>query len=260
MRTRIIVIVIALVVVAALGAGGWWLWANFGEGAEGDGGPLSASGTVEAEKIVVSSVIAGRIDSVVASEGATVASGTVLFTLDDELLQLQVQQAQAGVDAAQAALDQARKDDAANEEIRQAEARVDQANAALRMSQVQAGYATISAPTAGVLSEVVATVGENASPGKTLATLSNLKSLYVTVYIPETRIADVKLNAGAKVAAEGSDREFSAKVVYIADEAEFTPSNIETEEQRVKLVYKVRLEVDNIGDTLKPGMPVDVEF
>ncbi len=260
MRKRIVTIVLVLIVAAGLGAGGWWAWVNYGDTGTSDTGVLSASGTVEAEEVVVSSVIAGRIRSVVASEGATIASGTVLFTLDDELLRLQEEQARAGLDAAQAAAEKARKDKLTKEELRQADARVDQADAALRMTQVQTQYATISAPGAGVLVEVVANVGENASPGKTLARILDLRTLYVTVYIPETRVGDVAIGAGARVVADGSDREFSAKVVYIADEAEFTPSNIETKEQRAKLVYKVRLEVDNIADTLKPGMPVTVEF
>ncbi|MDZ4064625.1 MAG: hypothetical protein U1E22_08180, partial [Coriobacteriia bacterium] len=64
----------------------------------------------------------------------------------------------------------------------------------------------------------------------------------------------------ATVTTDSSSREFDARVTFIASQAEFTPSNIETRDQRVKLVYEVRLDIPDSGDVLKPGMPVDVRF
>lgn len=259
MKKRILIVLVIVLLLAAAGAGGWWAWITYGTGtAEED--VLGGSGTVEANEVAVSSVIAGRIASVSAEEGAAVTSGTVLFTIESDILQLQVDQADAGLKAAEAALAQARADKLTQAEIDQAQARVDQAAAAKNMAEVQLAYASIAAPMDGVITQVTASVGETAGSGKTLATIADLETLYVSIYVPETLIGDIEIGKAATILTDSSSSVFDAEVVYIASEAEFTPSNIETKEQRVKLVYEVRLEVTDTGDVLKPGMPVDVEF
>lgn len=258
MKKRIIIVVV-LLLIAAGAAGGWWWWTTYGQDATTED-VLGGSGTIEAREVAISSLIAGRIATVDAEEGAEVASGTVLFTLDTELLQLQVTQAEAGVTAAQAALDQARSDKATTAEIARAQARLDQANAAKQIATAQLGYATIAAPMTGTVTKLTASLGENANPGKTLATIADLSTLYVSIYISETNIGEIALGDLATITTNSSESDFSGEVVFIASEAEFTPSNIETKEQRVKLVYEVRLEVTDSGDVLKPGMPVDAAF
>lgn len=260
MKKRVIVAVIILVVVAALVAGGWWAWTEYGDAAPVDTSALSGSGTVEADEISVSSLIGGLVTSVDASEGDSVTSGTALFTLDDAMLLAQVDQATAGVKAAQATLDQAKTDKKTAQEITRAEAGLEEAKAALAIAQIQAGYASVTAPADGVVTQVAISEGENAQPGRTLATITDLGRLYVSIYVPETRISEVSIGDRASVTSQGSSRTFEGQVVFIASQAEFTPSNLQTAEQRAKLVYEVRLEIDNIGDELKPGMPVDVEF
>jgi len=259
MKKRILIVLIVVVLLAAAGAGGWWAWVTYGNGTAEDE-VLGGSGTVEANEIAVSSVLAGRIAEVRAEEGAEVASGTVLFTLEDDLLRLQVDQADAGLEAAEAALAQARADQLTPAEINQAQARVDQALAAKKMAEVQLAYAEVLAPMDGVITQVTASAGETAGSGKTLATIADLDTLFVSIYIPETQIGEITLGRSATISTDSSSQVFDGEVVYIASEAEFTPSNIETREQRVKLVYEVRLEVTDPGDVLKPGMPVDVEF
>jgi len=128
------------------------------------------------------------------------------------------------------------------------------------MAQAQQSYTSITAPVSGTITSVVGAVGENAAPGKTLATIADLDDLQVSVYIPETRIGEVRLGQKAIVYVDSSDTAFDAEVTFISSNAEFTPSNVETKEQRVKLVYEVRLRVTNASDVLKPGMPADVEL
>ena len=252
-------IIIAIIVIAALAGGGWWAWTTWGDGgATAD--VLGGSGTIEADEIAISSVISGKILSADAQEGSAVTSGTTLFTLDGSLLALQVQQAEAGVKAAEAALAKVRADKGTQPEIDQAQARVDQAKAALEAVKVQQGYATVAAPMDGVLTQVTASIGENASPGKTLATIADLERLHVSIYVAETQIGQIKLGDTATIVTDSTNKTFTGKVTFIASQAEFTPSNIETKEQRVKLVYEVRLEIDSTDDALKPGMPADVTF
>lgn len=260
MKKRIVIVVVILLLLAGAGGAGWWWWVTYGQESEPAEGVLGGSGTIEAEEITIASLIGGRIVEVPAEEGSEVTSGTVLFSLDTELLQLQVDQAAAGVKAAQAALDQATADAAGAAEIARMQARLDQANAAQKIAEAQLSYATIASPMDGTVTHVLASVGENAAPGKTLATIADLSLLHVRIFIPETRIADVSLGDTAVVVTDSADREFRGRVVFIASEAEFTPSNVETKEQRVKLVYEVRLELDDPSEVLKPGMPVDVEF
>ena len=257
---RVVITVLVLVLIAALVAGGWWLWTEYGADAFATSDQSTLSGTVEAEESQVSSVIAGRIASVSATEGAQVTAGTALFKIDDAVLAAQVKQAEAGVRAAQAALDQAKSDNLSSAEIAAAQAKLDQANAVLEAANAQLGYTTVSAATDGVITAVAANVGENASAGKALATISNLARLHVSVYVAETDIGNVKLGQSATITTDSSSDAFGGIVDFIASEAEFTPSNIETKEQRVKLVYEVRIAIQGAQDVLKPGMPVDVEL
>jgi len=251
-------IVIVLVVLALAAALGWWLWSTYGNGSANTNGTRTLTGTVEAAETQVSSVMAGRIVSSSATEGVIVKKGQIVFKLDDSLLALQVSQAEAGVRAAEASLAQAKKDKLSSAEIAAAQARLDQANDALSMARVQRGYTVIVAPTAGVITAVAANAGENASPGRALATVSDLERLHVSVYVPETEIGQVQLGQNASITTDSSSDTFRGRVDFISSQAEFTPSNIETKEQRVKLVYEVRVRIENGGDVLKPGMPVDV--
>lgn len=254
-------IIIAVVVVAALAGAGWWAWVTYGDGAdEPESATIAASGTVEAEQIAVSALVAGRVETLSVEPGDEVRAGDVLLELDNELLELQVEQAEAGVRAAQASLNQLTSDAASQAARDQAQARLDQATATRDMAAVQAGYASVTAPVAGRVISVSIAGGENVSPGRTLVTIADLSRLYVSVYVPETEIAQLQVGVSATVTTGSSAESFEASVVRIASEAEFTPANVETKEQRVKLVYEVRLEVRNRADALKPGMPVDVAF
>ena len=80
------------------------------------------------------------------------------------------------------------------------------------------------------------------------------------VFVPETRIGDVKVGQTATVTTDSSDGRYPGTVEFIASQAEFTPNNVETKDQRVKLVYEVRVRVTDTSGTLKAGMPVDVTF
>ncbi len=256
MKKRIPVVI----AIIAIAGAAWWGYTTYLADGDDDVAVLGGSGTIEADEVSVSPLLAGRIATATAIEGTPVSDGDVLFMLSSDIIDAQVAQAEAGVRAAEAMLTQVKDDDGTKAEIAQAVARVDQAKAALSMVQAQQSYTTIAAPVSGTLTSVVGAVGENAAPGKTLATIANLDDLKVSVYIPETRIGEVRLGQKAIVYVDSSDTAFNAEVTFISSSAEFTPSNVETKEQRVKLVYEVRLRVTNSNDVLKPGMPADVEL
>lgn len=253
-RPPIAVLVIVVLLVAG-GLGYWW-WSSQQTAANG---ALTASGAVELTEYQIAPAMAGRIETVTVSEGDAVKAGAVIATLDRRALELQLAQAAAGVTAAEAAVTQA-KNDGTDAEVKAAKARLTQAKAGAALAKVQLSYATVTAPHAGVVSAVAANAGQNASPGKTIATLSDTSDLFVRVFVPETRIGDVKLGAKASVTTDSSDATYPGVVEFIASQAEFTPNNVETKEQRVKLVYEVRVRLSDTTGTLKAGMPVDVTF
>lgn len=253
MNKRIAIIAI----VAVLGTAGYLAYRQFFPAATASAG-LSASGTVEATEVAVTPLASGRIVSVAATEGARVTKGEALFVLDDSVAKLQVRQAQAGVNAATAARDQAVRDHKSTAEVAAARAQLDQAAAQLELARLQLSYCSVTAPVDGTLLEIALDAGENAAPGKTLATIGRLDALTVSVYVPETEIGTVRLGAPVTVTSDGGATA-KGTVTFIASEAEFTPSSIETKDQRVKLVYKVRVSIGGPAG-FKPGMPADVTF
>jgi len=189
-----------------------------------------------------------------------VKKGDVLYRLDPSLLKLSVSQAHAGVSAAKANYKHVKdKSSSTKADKAAAKAQYTQAKAAEKMAKVQLGYATITSPIDGIVSNLAVHEGENATPGSTLAMLSDTGNLTVTIYIPENRIGEVKIGQEGTLSTD-STKQYAAKVTYISSQAEFTPSSIETKDQRVKLVYQVKLTITDSGASseLKPGMPADV--
>jgi multidrug resistance efflux pump len=103
--------------------------------------------------------------------------------------------------------------------------------------------------------------GEVIQVGMTAMTIAKLDKLKVTVYISEDRYGEVKLGDIASLSVDSFPGEaFSASVTRIADQAEYTPRNVQTKEERQTTVYAIELSVENPDGKLKPGMPVDVTF
>jgi HlyD family secretion protein len=245
-----------ILLVLSLVAGGYFWWRS-AQATESTG--LSASGSVEAQQYQVASVIAGRVMKVAASEGDVVKQGQTLVVLDQSALKLQVEQAEQGVKAARAALTNA-KEDGTDADVTAARARLNQADAAVDLAKIQLGYATVTAPHSGVVVTLTTNAGENAGPGRTLLTLSDPGDLFVRVFVPEMQIGNVKIGQRATVTADSVSEPYPGTVSFVASEAQFTPNNVETKDQRTKLVFEVRVRISDSSGALKAGMPVDVTF
>lgn len=166
-------------------------------------------------------------------------------------------QARASLDRAKATLDLV-KAGARKETIDQARARIDQAEAALGVSQSRLAAATLTAPHQGVVLSEGARSGEYVSPGTPVATIGDLAEVWLRAYIAEPDLGRVKLGANAAVTVDSwPGKIFKGKVTYISSEAEFTPKNVQTREERAKLVFRVKITIPNPGLELKPGMPAD---
>jgi HlyD family secretion protein len=148
------------------------------------------------------------------------------------------------------------------ERIEAQRATVAQAGAALQQSDAMLANSVIRAPFDGVVSVKDREIGETVAAGAPVLTVTNLNDRWVRIYIPETRIGAVHLGQPATITADTyQDRVYRGAVSFIASEAEFTPRNVQTADERVKLVYavKVRITADSTYD-LKPGIPADVQL
>jgi HlyD family secretion protein len=134
-----------------------------------------------------------------------------------------------------------------------------QAQAQLAEQRSHVADFAVRSPIAGRILTRTVEVGERVEAGTPLFTLVDLDRLYVKIYVPEPSIGKVALDQEARVYVDAyPDRAFSARVSRVAQEAEFTPKNVETREERVKLVFAVEVAlVENPGGVLKPGMPAD---
>jgi len=254
MRKRIIPILIVVVVLAA--AGYFW-WSNYGSGAAANSA-LGGSGTIEAQQIAITPQTTGRIIAAPAAEGVAVKTGDLLYRLDPATIKLQIQSAKAGVSAAESNYRHVKNDSSSTRaEKDAAKAQWEQAKVAQQLAEVQLAYTTIKSPADGILSNIAQHAGENAVPGTTLAMLSQVQTLTVTIYVPETEIGKIKMGQSGTVTTD-STKSYNGRVSFISSQAEFTPASIETKDQRTKLVYQVKLDITNADSDLKPGMPADV--
>jgi HlyD family secretion protein len=297
-------------------------------GGNGPKSVISASGTIEAVEVNVSSKVAGELEERAVDEGARVRAGDKLAAIDHAILDIQLRQAEAGVDLARAQLvllrngaraedirqaeaalkqaetslkvaeddasrmrelaktgsvtpkqredadarlivTQAQKNAAAEalqkvrtlarpEELQAAEARLAQAQASVDLLKKTVADCTITAPVGGVVTHKAVEVGELVTQGATIVTLSELDSVYVMIYVTEKELGRVRLGDAAEVKIDTyPDKVFSGKVTYISPEAEFTPKNVQTKQDRVKLVFGVKVEIENKEGLLKPGLPAD---
>lgn len=157
--------------------------------------------------------------------------------------------------------DQSLQVKAAESGVTQAEAALSQAQAALATLDVQLKKTIVTAPVDGTVLTSNLEVGETLAPTSVVLIIGQLQEVNLTVFIPETEYGKVKLGDQVSITVDSFPGEtFSGTVVYISDQAEFTPRNVQTVEGRKTTVYAVKITVPNTDLELKPGMPADVTF
>jgi HlyD family secretion protein len=292
---------------------------------------LEVSGVIEAIKIEVRSQSQGLVDEVLVREGQKVAKGDLLCRINADKLRTQMDQADAGIAAAEARVALARRgtkkeliavaksqvDVAAKqletaerdqgrlakllsqeavspsqkekadlalkaaqeqhksaqenyqmalrglekEEIAMAEADLKNLRAQRRLLEQHLADTEVRAPGPGTVEVRQVEPGELVGPGTALFSLIDLGRTYVKAYVPENSIGRLSLGSEVAVTCDSfPGRIFSGTIGLISDEAEFAPKNIQTKEERLKLVYMIKSDLPNADGTLKPGMPVDVRI
>lgn len=147
------------------------------------------------------------------------------------------------------------------EDIEQARARVAQAQASLDLARTQLGYATLISPLAGVVMSKNIEPGEFVAPGTPVVTVGDLDHVWLRAYVNESDLGRVKLGQAVRVTTDTwPDRAYPGRVAFISEQAEFTPKSVQTPKERVKLVYRIKIDLDNPKHELKPGMPADAEI
>ena len=145
------------------------------------------------------------------------------------------------------------------EEITAARARRDQSKAQMSSLQKKVDDCVVTAQAAGTVTKRYVEQGELAGLGMALYKISDLSSMDITIYVTESDLPRVKLNQKATVNIDAfQKRDYEGKVIFISSTAEFTPKNIQTKDERTKLVFSIKVKVPNPDGTLKAGIPADV--
>ena len=208
--------------VIALAAGAWWYYTQLSSPPPNC---LAASGTIESEEVSIASEVAGRVVQLLADEGDHVKAGDVLAKLDDSLPRLQLEMAPLSD---------------------------------RRPLEIQLDKATIRSPLDGVVVRRSIRVGEVASPASTMMVVTRLDQVELTLFVPEKSIGLVKVGQGVDVRVDSYPGEsFPGRVTFINTRAEFTPRNVQTQKDRLNLVFAVKVQIPNPDLRLKPGMPAD---
>jgi len=291
-RLMVVVLLLPLIFIAGLfgyaraSPEGWaQVRADLGLGPAQAHAVIRAWGFIEAEETYVYSETGGRIVEIAVEEGDEVEVGDVVARLDATDLDAQIEASEAAVEVAKATLNQAQVaadhtrqllaaaraqkgsdyqwvrqlliDEAA---VETAEANVRLAEANLAVYETQREQLTVRSPVAGVVVEKVASVGEvltQFSPTP-IVVVANLDELTLAIYVSESQLGLVNLGQDVEITVDSFPGEtFIGEVTYISPQAEFTPTTVQTQEERVKMVFRVKVRIPNPEHRLKAGMPAD---
>jgi HlyD family secretion protein len=145
------------------------------------------------------------------------------------------------------------------EEKDAARARLAAAEARIAQLEQQMKDAVIVSPLSGVVTEKIAEQGELLQSGSPLSEVTNLADAWLNVYLPEAELGRIRIGQPAEVTTDSGQKR-AGKVSFVASQAEFTPKNVQTTDERVKLVYKVKIALDNADGVFKPGMPAEASL
>jgi HlyD family secretion protein len=145
------------------------------------------------------------------------------------------------------------------QEIEAARARLEAAEARIAQLEQQISDATVQCPVGGVVTEKIAEQGELLAPGAELVVVTDLDHPWLTIYVSEPDLGRIRLGQEVEVVTDDGQRR-SGRISFIASEAEFTPKNVQTRDERVKLVFEVKVLVPNEDGLFKPGMPAEARI
>lgn len=147
------------------------------------------------------------------------------------------------------------------EEIEQGEANLQKAKASAEILKKNIRDSYVISPLSGIVVKKFVEKGETVTPMSSLVKISNLSKVHLTIYVPETELGKIKPGQKSEITIDTyPDKTYEGKVTFISPEAEFTPKNIQTKDERTKLVFAVKIEISNKDFELKTGMPADARI
>jgi HlyD family secretion protein len=237
---------------------------------------IKVSGNIEGDQVRISFRVDGQIVELLTDEGNVVKKADLVARLNTDELTKERDNAAASLKAAQfdyelAKLDSQRSDNLFKEGAVSAQkrdqdktnfdaslAKVEQLKASLDLAQTRLDFTQLASPLDGYILVKSSLAGEVVKAGTPVFTAIDLHDIWVTAYINEKDLGRVKLGQRAEVVTDTfPGKKYKGTVSFISSQAEFTPKFIQTQEERVKLVYRIKVIVDNSSLELKPGMPAD---
>lgn len=269
-KFKLIAIIIPALVIAAF-LTGYFIQQKIMHGKR-----IKVSGNIEGDDVRLSFRVDGQILELLTDEGNIIHQGDVVARLKTDELSKVVAKDEAALNAAKyeyelssidyiraenlfkvGAISQQKRDEAKTR-YDSAKANVDNIQAQLDLAITRLGFTDLLSPLDGFVLVKSSLAGEVLQPGTPVFTAIDLNNIWVTAYINETDLGRVKLNQEAYVITDTyPGKKYRGWVSFISSEAEFTPKFIQTNAERVKLVYRVKIRVDNESLELKPGMPAD---
>lgn len=252
---------------------------------------IYSSGTVEANAITVAAQTSGKVTAKRFVKGDVVHAGDTLLTIEGSLLDAKQQELDATIAATRDEIAAARIElanvrtnlermkeayqvgsipkreydnlqtsyDSGTRRLAGLESRLATIMAQQQSLDVQRGYTAVTSPIGGFVQADPVETGEVAQIGSTLFEIVDLSDTWVEIYINESDLPHIHLNDPADVFLDARpDSAIKGSVSFISQKAEFTPKNVQTKKERIKLVFAVRIKVDNSSGAFKPGLPVDV--
>jgi len=237
---------------------------------------IKVSGNIEGDDVRISFRVQGQIMELLTDEGEVIKRGDIVARLNtDELTKIKAN-AEAALRAAEYEYSLSRLDyeraenllkagaisvqqrDTAKTKFDADRATAEQCLAQLELANTRLGFADLAAPLDGFVLVKSSLSGEVIQPGTPVFTAVNLGDIWVTAYINETDLGKVKLGQKAYIQTDSyKGKKYNGWVSFISSQTEFTPKYIQTNEERVKYVYRIKVRVDNSSLDLKPGMPAD---
>lgn len=270
-RKKIIPVIIAAVIVISASLAAYKLY----ETKEAQR-VIKVSGNIEGNEVRISFRVTGQIEELLADEGNVLRVGDIVARLNKDELGKVRAEAEASLRLAeyQYELDNldyiraenlfregaisAQQRDAAKTKASTDKANVDQMRASLELADTKLGWADLASPLNGYITVKSALQGEVVQQGAPVFTAIDLNDIWVTAYINEKDLGRIKLNQKAHVTTDTyRGKKYNGRISFISQQTEFTPKYIQTTEERVKYVYRIKVQVDNSSLDLKPGMPAD---
>jgi HlyD family secretion protein len=179
---------------------------------------------------------------------------------DRDLAATARKRAEAQYESAKQRLSQA-QEGSRKEDIAIAQANVKAARESLGLSRINLEYTGLRAPAAGVVTVRQAELGEVVSPGTPVVTLADLDHVWLRAYIAETDLGRIRWGQDATIRTDTyPSKTYHGRISFISSNAEFTPKSVQTYKERVTLVYRIKIDLNNPNHELKPGMPADAEI